>query len=164
MRKQIYIIPIAIAIILGVEAWNFSQPTLTPAPEFTLTDAEGNTLRLRDFRGKTVLIDFMATWCGPCKQQMVQYRTVWEQYRDRVVFMSIDIDPQETDNTLRQYAQQFPYASWIWTRDTASLLRTYNVTAIPKTVIIDRNGYIRNTYVGVTSASTLIQDIEAVSR
>ncbi|MFQ6080713.1 MAG: TlpA family protein disulfide reductase [Candidatus Bathyarchaeia archaeon] len=132
----------------------------TLAPDFSLTDLDGATFRLSDFRGKVVVIDFMATWCGPCRAEMPHYGTIWEKYGDKIVLMSIDVDPRESAEVLRAFADEFPYATWIWARDTANLGQVYQVTAIPKTVIIDQDGYIRFTHVGVTDASTFIQEID----
>jgi thiol-disulfide isomerase/thioredoxin len=137
-----------------------------PAPNFSLTDLKGNIFQLIDYRGKVIVIDFMATWCGPCRQQMPHYKLVFEKYKecDCVVLMSIDIDPRESEETLRAFAQEFPYATWIWARDTANLAQAYEVFAIPKTVIIDQDGYIRFTHTGVTDATVLVKEIEQLLR
>ncbi|MFQ5999760.1 MAG: TlpA family protein disulfide reductase [Candidatus Bathyarchaeia archaeon] len=134
----------------------------TLAPNFSLTDPDGNSSWLSDFRGKVVVIDFMATWCPSCRQQMSRLKVIWEKenYRDKIVLMSIDVDPTESAETLRSFAQEFPYATWIWARGTANLGQVYQVTAIPKTVIIDQDGYIRFTHTGVTYASTFIEEID----
>lgn len=130
------------------------------APDFSLRDLEGNTFRLSDFRGKVVLLDFMATWCGPCKQQILNFKVVWEEYKDEIILIPIDVDPRESEDTLRNFIQQYPYATWIWARDTANLVEDYDVTDIPKIVIVDQKGYIRYTHTGATTVSTLIEEIE----
>lgn len=131
------------------------------APDFSLTDLEGNPFQLSDFRGKVTVIDFMATWCNPCRREMPHYQTIWEKYgRDEVILLSIDVDTRESEETLRAFIQEFPYASWIWARDTANLLEVYQVMSIPKTVIIDQEGYLVREYIGVTDASTFIEIID----
>lgn len=161
---------LALAIVAGWYTYQLRSLNETPetaeqeslgvlAPNFTLTDLEGNVFSLSDYRGKVVVIDFIATWCGACRLQMSHYETVWEEYKDEIVLMSIDIDPRESEETLRSFAQEFPYATWIWARDTANLLSIYQVSGIPKTVVIDQDGYIRFTYVGVVTASLLTQQI-----
>jgi thiol-disulfide isomerase/thioredoxin len=130
------------------------------ATDFSLTDLDGNPFKLSDYRGRVVVIDFMATWCGPCRREMPHYGIIWEKYGEKIVIMSIDIDPNESERTLRKFSQDFPYATWIWARDTFNLGQPYQVTAIPTTVIIDQDGYIRFTHIGVTSATTFIQEID----
>ena len=134
----------------------------TLAANFSLTDQNGSSSWLSDFIGKVVVIDFMATWCGPCRQQLPHLKVIWEKedYSDKIVLMSIDIDPTESAETLRSFAQGFPYATWIWARDTANLGQAYQVAGIPKTVIIDQDDYIRFTHTGVTYASTFIEKID----
>jgi len=105
----------------------------TLAPDFSLTDPNGTS-----------------SWLSE------------EKYEDKIVLMSIDIDPlRETEETLRDFAQEFPYATWIWAMDRANLGLAYQVTYLPKTVIIDQDGYIRFTHTGVvTPASIFIQEID----
>jgi len=161
------LIVLGVVIIAIVGGWYLFQPKSQEkerklASDFSLTDLDGNSFQLSDFRGKVVVIDFMATWCGGCRQLMPQLKVVWEKesYSDRIVLMSIDVDPTESAETLRSFAQEFPYATWIWARDTADLAQAYEVTGIPKTVIIDQDGYIRFTHTGVEPAATFIQEID----
>jgi thiol-disulfide isomerase/thioredoxin len=102
----------------------------------------------------------MATWCGPCRLQMPYYEIVWEEFGDKIVIISIDIDVIESEDTLRLFAQEYPYATWIWARDTDYISAAYKITNIPTTVIIDQEGYIRFTHIGVTGSLMLIQEIE----
>lgn len=136
--------------------------TMFLASDFSLTDINGNVFSLSDFRGKVVIVDFMATWCNPCRQQIPQLRVVWEkqEYKDKVVILSIDVDPSESDDALEAFMQNYGYASWIWARDTAHLQVVYHVTTIPKTAVVDRDGYVRFTHVGVASASSLIEEVD----
>jgi thiol-disulfide isomerase/thioredoxin len=129
------------------------------ATDFSLISIDGNSFKLSDFKGKVVIIDFMATWCGPCRRQMPYYGTIWEKYGETIVIISIDIDPNESEQTLRNFSQDFPYATWIWAKDTFNLSQPYQVIGIPTTIIIDRDGYIRYTHVGVTIDVTFIQEI-----
>lgn len=168
-RRTIFVSLIVLGIVVVAIAggWYLLQPKTQEnegklASDFSLTDLDGNSFQLSDFRGKVVVIDFMATWCILCRQQIPHLKVIWEKelYSDKIVLMSIDIDPIESVETLRAFAQEFPYATWIWARDTANLGQVYQVMGIPKTVIIDQDGYIRFTYTGVTNATTFIQEID----
>jgi thiol-disulfide isomerase/thioredoxin len=134
------------------------------AQDFLLNDINGSTFRLSEFRGKVVVIDFMATWCGPCRQEMPHFGVIWGKYQGKMVLMSIDVDPGESAETVRSFAQEFSYSTWIWGRDPANLGEVYQVSAIPKTVIIDQDGYVRFTHAGVTDSSTFIQEIDQLLR
>ena len=61
------------------------------APDFTVTDADGNAVKLSDFRGKGVVLNFWASWCGPCKSEMPHFQTAYEQYGDEVHFLMVNM-------------------------------------------------------------------------
>ncbi len=130
------------------------------APDFTLADVKGNVVPLSDFRGKVVLLNFMATWCPACRSEMPVLGQAWAKYKNSIVLISIDIDPTESNDALRNFAATFHYATWIWARDTANLAKAYGVNAPPKTVIIDKDGYISFVHTGVVSEQTLNSEIE----
>ena len=130
-----------------------------PAPDFSLSDLNGDTVQLSMLRGKVVVLNFIATWCGACHQQVVQLEDVWSAFSDQITIMSIDIDTQGSEQMLRDYVQEYPYSSWIWAKDTIHLSRIYWSTAIPLTVIIDNEGLIQYSHIGVTSATILTNEI-----
>lgn len=135
------------------------QPATT-APAFAMPDLTGALFQLSDAQGQIVIIDFMATWCGPCRAAMPHLGAIWERYNDTIMMISIDIDPVESEATLQQYADEFPYAKWLWAKDTVNVAQRYQITAIPTTVIIDQAGAMRFRYVGVVDAATMSRDVE----
>jgi len=143
----------------------YSLPVNVVAPSFTLADINGEPLTLKDFRGKIVILDFFATWCGPCKTQMLHLSQVYREYGfSKVVIISISIDPvSDTIEKLKQYASENSI-EWIIVRDTAKVAGKYGVSAIPTIFIIDQEGIIRYTHVGVTSSSMLLSEIETLIR
>jgi len=163
-RGTILILLLAVAIVVSsIVGWYLLQPKGSGNLQaFSLTDLDGNVLRSSDLRGKVVVLDFMATWCGPCETQMSSLKVIWEKYGDNVHLISVDVDPSESANALKVYMQRFPYATWRWTRDTANLSNSYEVAAIPTIVIMDRNGYTRFRHVGVTDSAKLIQEIDSL--
>jgi thiol-disulfide isomerase/thioredoxin len=90
---------------LRADAQTGGNEGLVLAPDFSLTDLKEDTFRLSDFRGKVVVLDFMATWCGPCRLQMPHFNVVRERYDREIVLISIDVDPRESTEVLRSFAQ-----------------------------------------------------------
>ena len=169
-NRLLLIFLIAILILAGFSSiWYYTQsskslPSTTDnkelALDFSLVDLEGNSFSLSDFRGKIVIVDFMAIWCGPCKDQIPHYGVVWEQYRDEVVIISVDVDPNETPEMLTKFSSEFPYATWIWATDTAYVGIDYKIYSMPTTIVVDQNGYISSRHNGVTKSPVLIEEIE----
>ena len=138
---------------------NPDQPS-NLAPDFSMPDLTGTLFQLSEARGQIVVIDFMATWCGPCRAAMPHLGAIWESYNETIVMISIGIDPFESEATLQRYADEFLYATWLWAKDTVNVAQLYQITAIPTTVIIDQEGVIRFRRVGVVDATTMSQEIE----
>jgi len=166
-RTIVLLTAIAIAISAIGVSWYLLQPKSQDqegvlATDFSLVDVEGNSFQLSSFRGKVVLLDFMTTWCGGCRAEIPHLGEIWqkEDYENKIVIVSINIDPGESAETLKSFAQEFPYATWIWARDTANLAQVYEVAYVPKIVIIDTDGYIRFKHYDVTGASALMSEID----
>ena len=118
-----------------------------PAPDFTLVDLKGNEVALSDFRGKTVFINFWATWCPPCRAEMPEIEAVHQEYKDKgVVVLGVDIS--EPENTVRQYIQKGGFSWTIVLDSTGEVARNYQIAAIPTSFFIDREGIIRAVNIG----------------
>jgi thiol-disulfide isomerase/thioredoxin len=124
----------------------------------------GGSLTLSDLRGKVVILDFMATWCGPCATEIEHLKTVRNQYSSsNVVIVSVDVDPSETDPLLISYANE-KGITWTIVRDVSDVSSQpgYDVSGIPTIVILDQNGFITYRNVGVAPSSALIGEINAL--
>lgn len=137
---------------------------LVMAPGFTLPRVGGGSMTLSDFRGKVVLLDFMATWCGPCVTELGHLKDVDESYGDDVVIISIDVDQSESEALLNQFAADHTI-TWPILMDTGGISQTagYSASSIPTLVIVNKDGYIEERYVGVTQASVLRSVIDSIS-
>ena len=132
------------------------------APDFTLTDIDGNVFSLSDFRGKVVLLDFFATWCGPCRAEMPHLKALNEKFGEELVIISISVDPNyDSVERLKSFRQDYNI-TWTLARDTTNVQAQYNVTAIPTLYIIDQNGYVRFHHVGLTEEDALITEISQI--
>jgi thiol-disulfide isomerase/thioredoxin len=153
-----------LALLLVVAGgWYILRPK-AGANDFSLVDIDGDPFQLRDFRGKVVLLDFMATWCGPCRASMVDLLKLRWEFGEELVMISISVDPtwraRDTVEQLKAWRDGFS-ADWIHARDTADppVSQSFEVIDIPTMVIIDKRGETGFRHVGPTPAETLISEV-----
>ncbi len=128
------------------------------APDFTLVDLEGNQVSLSDFRGKTVFINFWATWCPPCRAEMPEIEAIYQEYTDKDVVV-IGVDLWQSDDVVRQYIQEDGY-SWTFVTDTTGVVTAnYEVKAIPTSFFIDKEGIIQVVHVGMMTKRVIEDEL-----
>jgi len=131
-----------------------------PAPDFRLATLDGERLGPPDFPGEVVVIDFWATWCGPCRLQAKFLEEVHAELDgDGVRFFALDVG--EDEQTVRNYVEKtpFPYPVLLDPRETVS--RRYGILGLPTLMIVDSRGQITYLETGVVDAKTLRRMIEA---
>lgn len=119
--------------------------TGTQAPDFTLKDLNNTAVKLSDFRGKVVLVDFWASWCGPCRRSNPKMVRLYEKFKDRgLIIIGVSIDEKKASWKAAVKKDQLPYIQLNdpagWQSPTAE---KYGVEAIPATFLIDAKGIIR---------------------
>jgi len=117
------------------------------APDFTLRAADGKNLRLQEQRGRVVLVNFWATWCGPCKQEMPHLNRLYEKYRaSGFVLLAVNIDegPRLAVGTAQRMGLKFP----VLLDGDKKVSKLYDLSSMPSTVMIDRDGRVRHIHLG----------------
>jgi peroxiredoxin len=118
-----------------------------PAIDFTLKTTTGKNLRLAELRGEVVLVNFWATWCGPCRQEMPLLEKLHQKYKD-LGFVMLGINVEADTSGMEKYLKDVPVSFPILNDGTNSVAKMYGVDGMPNTVIIDRNGVVRHVHRG----------------
>ncbi|MCW5850698.1 MAG: TlpA family protein disulfide reductase [Anaerolineae bacterium] len=120
-------------------------PKLTfgqPAPDFTLKTADGQTVRLSDFKGRPVLVNFWATWCAPCLVEMPALEQVYAKYKDQGLVV-LAVNEAESADKVGQYMQTYGLSFTAVLDMDLSIGRLYRITGYPTTWLVDREGNLR---------------------
>lgn len=121
-----------------------------PAPDFTLKSKDGGNIRLEEQQGNVVLINFWASWCAPCREELPHFEKLQKEYEDlgfTILAVNVDEDPSKADLLLNEIPVSFP----VLYDDNDKVSRLYDVRAMPTTVIVDRDGNKRLTHYGYKS-------------
>jgi len=118
-----------------------------PAPDFALKSHGGENLRLSEFRGEVVMINFWASWCGPCRQEMPLLDELYTQYQPlgfTILGVNVEEDPAKARQLLKDSLVNFP----ILYDNKSEVSKLYKVVAMPSTVLVDRDGNVRYLHQG----------------
>lgn len=173
MKNKVLIITVLVLVLLLAGAAvmynalkdNFSgeniAQTSNPAPDFTVEDSEGNKVKLSDFKGKSVVINFWASWCGPCKSEMPEFQAAYENYGDEIAFLMVNMTDgaQETKDSAKVFIDKSGYSFPVYYDTMLSAATKYKVYSIPATYFVDKNGNLIASARGAISAETLEKGI-----
>lgn len=115
-----------------------------PAPDFTVYDREGNTVRLSDFREKPVVLNFWASWCGPCKMEMPDFEEIYKEYGEDIHFVMVNLTDgsRETMDTATTFLDSSGYTFPVYYDKDTDAAYTYQVYGIPVTYFINAEGHL----------------------
>ncbi len=146
--KATFHLSIVLGIMLVVNSFNvFAKPADGSAPDFTLKSASGENLRLQEHRGDVVMLNFWASWCGPCRQEMPYLEEIYKKYK-KFGFTILAVNVDEDSTLANQFLSDMDITFPILYDNTNKVSELYNVEAMPTTVIIDRNGKKRFLHLG----------------
>jgi thiol-disulfide isomerase/thioredoxin len=134
------------------EALQLKDAKYNKASDFTLLDLNsGKQVKLSDYQGKAVLIDFWASWCGPCRQSMPEYNALRNKLQQNddtkdfeVLAINVDVTSEEAMHFLKRYPVDFP----VLEERSGDSQRAYNLLSLPTSFLIDPDGYIRFAHQG----------------
>ena len=140
----------------GGEAWS--------GADFTVTDAQGKSIKLSDMQGKPVVLNFWASWCPPCRQEMPEFNQAHGELGDEIIFMMVDLTDgrRETVKIASQFVQDQGYGFPIYFDTEGKAADAYGITGIPATFFIDGEGRIVSSQVGAMSGAALRAGIEGI--
>ena len=129
------------------------------APEFTLYTLDGEEVKLSDYLGKVVILDFWATWCAPCRKGIPDLISIQNKYKDDLVVIGISLDQPATQDQLIPFIKNYGINYPIVLGNIEVSAAYGNIQAIPTSFIIDQEGNIINKHIGLVPKSTLIEEI-----
>ena len=110
------------------------------APNFSLEDLSGKKANLKQYRGKVVFLNFWATWCGPCKEEMLSMEALYQKFKERgFVFLTISVDYEEKKK-VKEFIDKHHYTFPVLIDSKGFTLDFYGVKGIPTTLLIDKKG------------------------
>lgn len=110
------------------------------APDFILESLEGEPLRLSNLRGKAVVINFWATWCPPCREEMPAFEQIFQQNKDELEILGVDL--QERPETIRKFLEEIPVTYPLLLDPNSEVKGAYNIFTQPVTYFLDKDGKI----------------------
>jgi len=137
------------------------EPEPEPAPNFTLVSLDGESVRLSDYRGRVVVLDFWASWCKPCTRTLPALHELLEGYADDVALLLVSLDRTEKASRDAMDVAGYPTDNVLWGSldEAREVKKLFGVVGIPWTFLIDRDGLIQ--YAGLPTGLTA-EKIDAV--
>jgi len=127
-----------------------------PAPDFQLQSLDGESVSLSELQGSPVMLNFWATWCGPCRSEMPYLQQIYEEWSEKgLILLAIDIG--ESHAEVRQFMQSNNLSLPVLLDIREVVTREYNITGIPTTFFIDKDGMIQEKIIGAFPTKDAIE-------
>lgn len=141
-----------------------TEPPKVEAPDFTAVDADGEEVKLSDYVGKPIVLNFWASWCSPCKSEMPEFNAAWEELEGEVQFLMVNMTDgaRETVESAREYVEGegFTFPVLFDTKSEAAI--AYSAYSLPTTYFIDAEGYVTARAVGAIDGETLQKGLDLI--
>ncbi len=134
-----------------------------PAPDFTLALLDGPRLTLSALRGKVVVVNFWASWCPPCADELPDLQRVWSTYGGRGVTL-VGVAFSDEEAAVRDFIERFSITYPVGLDGDGRIAGRYGITGVPETFVVDANGNVAAVHIGPVTAEQLMQDVESALR
>jgi Thiol-disulfide isomerase and thioredoxins len=134
------------------------------APDFNIEDVDGNLVKLSDFRGKPVVVNFWASWCPPCKEEMPHFEKLHVEMGEEIQFIMVDLvdGMRETIENGKAHIEENGYTFPVYFDVNNEVSIPYGLSSIPMSVFIDSDGYVVAVARGMLDEETLLKGIEMI--
>ena len=138
-------------------------PDRIQAPDFTVYDADGRAVKLSDYFGKPIVLNFWASWCGPCQSEMPDFQEKYLEHGENVQFLMVNMTGgRETLDSAKGFIAQSGYTFPVLYDTQMDAAETYSVYSLPTTYFIDEEGYLVAQATGAISADLLRRGIDMI--
>lgn len=141
-----------------------SEPEAILAPDFVMEDSEGNTVNFSDLIGKPIVLNFWASWCPPCKAEMPDFETAYQEMGEDVVFIMLNATDgsRETKELAQAFIEEQGFSFPVYFDTSMDASYTYGISSLPTTLFIDKDGYLITGSIGMISKESLQKGIEMI--
>jgi peroxiredoxin len=172
MKKRRLVIRTMVLLVLGAAVAytlyaNFTKDDKqtvavgSAAPDFVLTDMQGNKHRLSDYKGQGVFLNFWGTWCPPCKEEMPYINNQYHQFNNKGVKV-LTVDINESSLAVNQFAEQLKLDFPIMIDTDKQVMNVYGIDNLPATFLIDKNGKVIKYYTGALTENKVREFMEKI--
>jgi thiol-disulfide isomerase/thioredoxin len=158
-------LPVALAVLVAAPRAMMSTPKKASPAELNLTDLDGRKVHLKDYRGKIVVLNFWATWCVPCKEEMPMFVSVEKQWAAKgIVFIGASLDDRAAQKNIPGFLKTFDIDFPIWKGATGDDLAKLGMgEAVPDTAFLDEEGEIVMRVLGEIKKNELLERLQWIT-